>query len=102
MGKAVGKKVTQGKRGKLIAAFCSAINDNGRPEGRETFRWLRKDVALSSFSLVTPHPPLFLPDTARSAYSQFLSAVVLRRAPRPCSAATRVTTTTRVIATTMR
>lgn len=59
------------KRGKLIAAFCSAINDNGGPGERETFRWLRKDVALSSFSLVTPHPPLFFFPTARSAYSQF-------------------------------
>lgn len=44
-GKKKRKKKSDGrKREKLIVAFCSAINDDEGPEGRETFRWLRKDV----------------------------------------------------------
>lgn len=31
-------KKTIEERGKLIAAFCSAINDGEGPEGREIFR----------------------------------------------------------------
>lgn len=41
------------EKGKLIAAFCSAINDDERPRGRETFRWLRK-CRILLFPLVAP------------------------------------------------
>lgn len=45
MGQRGGEKKEPKKRGKkLIAAFCSAINDDEGLEGRETFRWLREDV----------------------------------------------------------
>lgn len=82
------------KREKLIATFCSAINDD--EEGRETFRWLREDVLRCPlfFLLVTPHPPLSL--SVCFAYSQFLGSP-----SNSWSHSTIITTTARVTTTTM-
>lgn len=53
-------KMKEERRKKLIAAFCSAINDDEGPKGGETFRWLGKDVLRCSlFFLLTPHPFFF-------------------------------------------
>lgn len=55
MGRRIGRKKEERddrRKRKLIAAFCSAINDDEGPEGREIFRWLREDVPLSSFSFL--------------------------------------------------
>lgn len=73
---------------KLIAAFCSAINDDEGPEGRENI-WLAYGgcVALSSFSPL--HLILPLSPSLRTAYSQFP-----RRSPSSLSVVLTTTTTT--------
>lgn len=83
-----GKKKSDGRKGeKLIAAFCSAINDDEGPEGRETFRWLREDVLRCP---LFPSSHLIHPFPRQSAYSQFL-----RRSPSSSrSLSTTITTTT--------
>lgn len=51
-----GRKKEPKKWGKkLIAAFCSAINDDEGLEGRETFRWLREDVLRCPLSPPSSH-----------------------------------------------
>lgn len=95
MGQRGGRKKEPKKRGKkLIAAFCSAINDDEGLEGRETFRWLREDVLRCPLSppLVTPHP--LLSPSVRSAYSQFLRrSSPSSRSHSTITTATRATTT---------
>lgn len=54
------KKSDRRKGEKLIATFCSAINGDEEPEGKETFRWLREDVSrcplFPSSHLIHPFP----------------------------------------------
>lgn len=84
------KEESDGRTGgkKLIAAFCSAINDDEGPKGRENI-WLayRGCVALSSFSPL--HLILPLSPSLRTAYSQFP-----RRSPSSSSVVLTTTTTT--------